>query len=82
MATLTVCEQAALDLADARAALKTTLLGGAVTRVTSYGRTKEYSAANRIDLLRYIRGLETIVADCAGENLPAQFIRMQPGDDN
>lgn len=75
---LTACEQAAADLAEAKAALHQLALGSRAVRVTHADKTREYTPANRNDLLRHIATLQAQVDACNGVPRSGRALTLYP----
>lgn len=74
----TACEQAALDLAEAQAALHALTIGKSSVRVTHADKTREYAPAKRNDLLRHIAALQAKVDACNGVRRSGRAITLYP----
>lgn len=82
MATLTACEQAALDLAAYKKALADLLTGKRVIRVSHADKSVDYYGAGNVESLeRLIRLKQVEVNKCNGVR-GHRFIRTTPTDDN
>lgn len=78
---MTACEQYAADLAAARAALHTAMLGGAVTELrTSDGKAIKYAPGSLDALRQYVRDLQAKVDACNGVRARGRAIHFIPTD--
>lgn len=76
--TLTACEQAALDLAEAKRALHSLTVLGRPVRITHADKTVEYATGKRDDLLRYVALLQDQVDACNGVRTYNRAFRVKP----
>lgn len=78
MATLTTCEQAALWLAEARAALHALINGGQVAQLIHADKQLRYTEANVGALRSYVRDLQNQVDACNGVRSRGRAISFIP----